>query len=209
MYPLQRRMFPWFTFTWGELIILIIVLGLTGFSFAQVNDVEGSGSPPSVGMGFVFGMVPHNSMLTFLLGIPFERALLYHKFFALIAVALGFFHGWVAIVDEGGWQMGDGDFASGVYLQAFMAALLVFSVYPWRRKVFEFFYYSHWVLFLGTLLFGLIHGAGGPFGFGVVLWIVDVLYRLYLAFAVHPRSAEIVALPSDVLRLRFKRGDFR
>lgn len=44
-------------------------------------------------MIFIWLLAMHNSIWTFLLGLPFERAIWWHIFFVYVAVGLGAYHG--------------------------------------------------------------------------------------------------------------------
>jgi hypothetical protein len=90
---------------------------------------------------------------------------MWHKILAVITVGMALYHGLLAIFNITGW-----------ITFGCLAALLFFSLPPFRRKMFEFFYRVHWILFLGVAVFGLIHGAGvGVIGFGGN--IIDFILR--------------------------------
>jgi hypothetical protein len=59
--------------------------------------VHDTGGAPLLALVIAFSTAMHNSVWTFLLGLPFERALAYHKLFALLTIALGAFHGCAAL----------------------------------------------------------------------------------------------------------------
>ncbi len=50
---------------------------------------------------FVWTFACHNSIWTFLLGIPFERALFWHKFMVWLSLGLGAYHGILGQLGKG------------------------------------------------------------------------------------------------------------
>merc|ERR1719359_1427168 len=61
------------------------------------HNAHNSGAFAAYPLLAAFGTVNHNSVWTLLLGIPFERALAWHKFFAYLSVLCGTWHGLVAV----------------------------------------------------------------------------------------------------------------
>jgi predicted ferric reductase len=95
IYPFQKRLV--YDLTVGELVIVApIVAAMVGWSYLKRADVKGSSLAARVALELTFATASHNSVFTFLLGIPFDRAIRYHKMFAILALALGVFHGGVA-----------------------------------------------------------------------------------------------------------------
>ena len=133
-------------------------------------------------------------------GLPFVRALFWHKLCAYLSVLVGDWHGFLS--DE--WN------ASGLVLTGTMAALCLFSLWFICRRIFEAFYRFHWILFLVVIGSAFIHGAGG-IAFGAAPWLFDILVRLLISFLNnnHQRSILAVRLPSNVVRLTFLKRDFK
>jgi predicted ferric reductase len=184
------------------------------------GNLDASGS---IAAGFgclTFMTVCHNSIITLVFGLPFERALRYHKLFALLTVIAGAWHGYFAVYvssqseESGGtklygWAWGDNEWLSGFFFEVFMIAMVIFSQWPIRRKLFEFFFKSHWVLLILTGISGLLHNSG-LMGFGAFLWTIDVLYRyLYLARTRYVHKCMIISLPGNVIRIQFPKGKFQ
>jgi hypothetical protein len=105
-YPLQRRV-PCsgdlqklgIYFTWGELILLLpffalIVIG-TVASFVSPS-VSVTGKVSRLPLIFAFLTATHNSFVTLLIGMPFERALWYHKLAGRVALINGILHTCIA-----------------------------------------------------------------------------------------------------------------
>eukprot|EP00658_Telonema_sp_P-2_P025978 TRINITY_DN20480_c0_g1_i3.p1 TRINITY_DN20480_c0_g1~~TRINITY_DN20480_c0_g1_i3.p1 ORF type:complete len:375 (-),score=89.95 TRINITY_DN20480_c0_g1_i3:131-1255(-) len=156
------------------------------------------------------------SPFTFFVGIPFERALFYHKLCAYLTVILGGIHGLVAwhIPPNGGSHWSFSDMASDgtsqtglVYIGGFMLLILT-SLYPIRRSFFECFYYLHLGLVAIILVFGTAHGAG-TIWVGALFWVADLIVRyIYMAGIKHTKVMTAELLPGDVIRLECPRGDF-
>ena len=238
VYPLQRRVCwlgvdaAWVT--WGEVLLVVPVVGallaMTALSHDSIGD---TGSPASLAMALTFATACHNSVWTFLLGVPFERALRYHKLFAALAVLLGAWHGYVAFYypqsdgdgDDGGVGgggsgggsgvavpppafPGGGQWLSGTVFEGSMILTTMLSLTPLRRSLYELWLATHWVLFLACLGAGTIHGAG-TMTLGAGLWAADYVVRyVYMArvrYALPAAAVELAALPAGVTRIRLPR----
>ncbi|CAM9147406.1 unnamed protein product [Heterosigma akashiwo] len=180
----------------GELLMALTVVGVSiAAGIITFGTEEPSGNVACVPCALAFMLASRNSIWTLLLGLPFERAIWWHQLNAWMAVALGFTHGLSA-----------GSNASGYVFEGGMAALCVLAVPFIRRKFWEFFIRTHWVLFIIVVVAGAAHGAAG-FGVGVVFWMADVCCRLfYMAMYKYPKQCKIQRLPADVIRLSFPRG---
>jgi NADPH oxidase len=108
-YPLQRRL-PLskkilrkigISLTWGEALLwapfmIILIQGMLS-SFVNPSVTE-SGLVARLPLVICFLTANHNSVLSLLLGIPFERALKYHKVSGYTAFINGIFHTYIAYV---------------------------------------------------------------------------------------------------------------
>ena len=108
-YPLQRRL-PLskkflrkigISLTWGEALlwapfIIILIQGMLS-SFVNPSVTE-SGLVARLPLAICFLTANHNSILSLLLGIPFERAVKYHKVSGYTAFINGIFHTYIAFV---------------------------------------------------------------------------------------------------------------
>lgn len=95
----QRRLAPAYHFTVGECLLAVLCAVAAAGSMAVAGDhnAHDSGAFASYPLMAAFGTVSHNSVWTLLVGIPFERALAWHKFFAYLSFLCGAWHGLVAI----------------------------------------------------------------------------------------------------------------
>jgi ferric-chelate reductase len=116
-------------------------------------------------------------VITFLTGISTERLIKYHRWFAYLLVIPFTLHGIdnKALLTE--WvdtQKKTGNIAYCLWL-----GILLTSLPPVRRYVFEAFYYSHIVLFTALTVTVIIH-ASSMFAFaglGTALCLLDVYIR--------------------------------
>ena len=118
--------------------------------------------------------------------MPFERALFYHKLSALFTILAGALHGLIALELSGCGSVGekggrrrkhtgatapqctqtysfstlvtDDTAVTGLVFEGAMLMLVLTSIPPIRRALFEVFYYLHILLLLLAAVFGLIHG---------------------------------------------------
>ena len=185
----------------GEIIMFIAALAIAAVpAGAACCKKKRTGVAATIPLLLTFALASRNSIVTFIFGVPFERALKWHKWMSLFSVASGVYHGIVSHKLDG----------SGIVLTSLMGALLIFSFFPIRRWVFEIFLKLHWVLFIGVIAASFIHGAG-VIAVGVATWVLDILCRCIVLWRNRQNSATIMMtrLPADVIRLSFKKGNFR
>ncbi|KAG7395464.1 hypothetical protein PHYBOEH_003727 [Phytophthora boehmeriae] len=167
----------------GDLFITfpISVVFIITTALQAINDreVEGSGGPPTYGLLVVFVLaVRNNSVLLTLTGISYERVLFYHKIAAFVTIILSGLHGLAYILAyDKGEISGEGDMVfSGTVAFGAMVLMFIFSLGFVRRRFFEFFLRTHWILFIVVLVFAVMHGASTAL-IGVVPWGIDMLFR--------------------------------
>ena len=185
----------------GEILIFILALAVAAApAGATCCDDESTGGAATVPLLLTFALASRNSIVTFIFGVPFERALKWHKWMALFSVASGVYHGIVSKQAN----------VSGIVLVSLMGALLIFSFFPIRRWVFEIFLKLHWVLFIGVVVVAFIHEAG-IVAIGVGIWAFDILCRCFVLWRNRQNSTKVMmtCLPADVVRITFKKGNFR
>ena len=189
----------------GEvLVFLLLVGGLAGVLAAMGMNREEDAAEETGGVAVIptalsFAFACRNSLWVLFTGLPFERALFWHKLCAYLSVLTGAWHGYLS----NQWD------ASGLVLTGAMAVLCIFALWFIRRHIFEAFYRFHWILFLVVIVASFAHGAGA-IAFGVGLWLFDILVRLLITFLnnKHQRSILAVRLPSNVVRLTFLKRNF-
>ncbi|GMF33431.1 unnamed protein product [Phytophthora fragariaefolia] len=244
--PLQRLLRSWVVLRWklsrnifsvtvplltsgtrlklGDLLITLpIIVGIIACSAirAKIRDVTGTGTPPSISLAVVFGFaVRNNSLLLICTGIPFERALFYHKLAAFITIILTGLHAFAFLLGlrKNEQSLDDPKVVSG--FGAFFGLVLMYllSYSCIRRKYFEFFIRAHWVLFVGVVAFAILHGAQ-IVAVGVAPWAIDMMYRLFYQSRIYAHGScnrltkgvvardqlSICALPGNITRIQFPR----
>eukprot|EP01059_Diplonema_ambulator_P002129 TRINITY_DN11767_c0_g1_i3.p1 TRINITY_DN11767_c0_g1~~TRINITY_DN11767_c0_g1_i3.p1 ORF type:complete len:463 (+),score=80.71 TRINITY_DN11767_c0_g1_i3:45-1391(+) len=204
MTPLQYEMISRpVRLTIGEVLALVPLMALLAVAIVSWDTgSSGSLAQPALIIAFVFAA--RNSPFTFLIGVPFERRIWYHKAAAFCSVLSGAAHLTIAYV-KGNPRVKGTDYEwTGLVLIGCMGALVVTSFYIIRRKLFEIWYFLHWVLFLTLIPFAVMHGAGLIL-IGVGFWLLDVFFRnTYLTFFTLPKTAEFRSLPGDVVEVAFR-----
>lgn len=202
--------------TWGELLLFLpfIIILSQGMITSFVNpSVSKSGMVARLPLAICFLTANRNSLLTLLLGIPFERALRYHKISGYVAFINGIFHTYVAFVlDEK--KNGNGaedivDFAvqnqinsAGTILMTIIVAMLITSLPIVRRVLFEVFYYFHILFAISMMACAFYHSGIFVPILASLLWGGDLLIRkIVMACVKYPRKASIVRITDTVIEL--------
>eukprot|EP00511_Aplanochytrium_stocchinoi_P009489 CAMPEP_0204870182 /NCGR_PEP_ID=MMETSP1348-20121228/31753_1 /ASSEMBLY_ACC=CAM_ASM_000700 /TAXON_ID=215587 /ORGANISM="Aplanochytrium stocchinoi, Strain GSBS06" /LENGTH=487 /DNA_ID=CAMNT_0052023869 /DNA_START=104 /DNA_END=1564 /DNA_ORIENTATION=+ len=215
-WPFQQRVL--YSLTWGELlffyplVIIGVVIGVLAYlGVGLPQEVALTGTLASIPFVFTFAAACHNSLFTFLIGIPFERAIVYHRYSAYVAAILGALHGFLyeSIEDEEG-EFGEDENeeerVSGWILQAAVFGLLAFSIWPIRSYLYETFYRVHVILFIVVIVSSLLHGATVVY-IGAAIWLVDFVYRCVTAAIFNEHKATFTVLPADVMKVTFPKGN--
>eukprot|EP00752_Nemacystus_decipiens_P008264 g7389.t2 len=139
--------------------------------------------------------VSRDSKIWSALGVPFERAVLYHAIAGHLAFSTLFLHAFLFVVhwvEYGGWKHAfeesihvDPNTHGGVdtpmgWMALFCALPMWATSVNWvRRKYYSLFKLAHW-LFIGVFVFGVMHWAGNTLYFlgGLALYTMHVMSRL-------------------------------
>jgi len=225
--PMEIRLLPnWFPLlpglknlpyvNFGELLMIapLIILLFAGYSYTFVAvDVASSGTVASYALYAVFlSANKSNSLFTFLLGIPFERMIPYHRLASVVAITLGAFHCYGAfhvdtVPNLPDFLVSDDTNLTGTLLLAFMIGLVALSLLPiLRRNFFNVWLWTHVSLAIGTLVFCFLHNVSSII-FVAIWWAVDVMMR-YLVQAkcrLHAKDATIRLLQHDLVEITFSK----
>jgi NAD(P)H-flavin reductase len=129
------------------------------------------------------------NILTVLFGISFERAIWWHKVFAVTAI--------IAV----GVHSQKGANTTGIIILACMClAAVSYFIKPYH---FELFYYTHILSYIVILPMIMLHFGAMFFTFAGIFWIIDLVLRYIITQHKEVVSASI--LPGDVIRLKFKK----
>lgn len=214
------RPVPWLTSVLdlkvGDLCITLpiaVVFLVVNAIGAQNKDASGTGSLPTYTLILVFALaVRNNSVLLTLTGIPFERALLYHKFFSIVTILLSALHGLAYLLDTAAETDEGSMVLTGTIFFGLMVLLYFSSLAFVRRRFFELFLRVHWILFILVMVFAVIHSAAIVL-LGFVPWLLDMIFRVYYCSSKYKNSNGVIAaqqvsikkLPDNIVRIQFPR----
>jgi predicted ferric reductase len=238
-YPLQRRIIfskvlrkAGIFLTWGELLLVLpffasIAVGAF-FSFVHPS-VSISGHAARTPLIFCFITAMRNSFFTLILGIPFERALWYHKLSARLAYVNGLLHTYVAFIhpsivhDTGRYPPStlDGDNSNfvkfmvadqvnlGGTMLIVVMTLMMITAMPWiRHRIFELFYYCHVVFAASMVGCAFFHTGKLVPILAASTWGLDLFIRkVQMAFFRNPKAASIRIISNSVIELCFPKTE--
>lgn len=198
--------------TLGEALVVLGSVGLVTYAgFYSCCDSILTGNVASYPLLATFVLSSKNSVLTFLLGVPYERLLFYHKLSALFSLALGGMHGVVSFINaEGWWKYAKDEIISGFVLYGSALATTLVSFYYVRKYFYELFYRFHVAFGVLMLVYTYKHGATIAF-YGVYFWAFDWVLKLttILVNLAWTRKCTMSRLPGKVVRVEFEKKGFK
>lgn len=202
---------------------MIPFLGILGFgvySTLFVENIEASGFITLTALGLTFLTANRsNSVFSFLLGIPFDRCLLYHKLIGGIATLLAVIHSIAAFAKAGSsssrYALHGEDSHFGKFLfdgrrnilgtvaLAGMLGIIITSLPIVRRRCYEVFYMSHLVVLPVVIVVSCLMWRRYLVPV-VAWWVVDIMVRrLIMAGCRYPTTAQIRAHTDDMIEISF------
>lgn len=225
-YPLQRnvvlsrtvlRRFG-ISLTWGELLLLLpfyVAIAAGILCTVVIPSVVTTGQIARFALIAALVFCQRNSVVTLLLGVPFDRGLFYHKFAGRVAGITGLLHT-VAffIVDPKSRRIHDADLfrgaftgqvnTSGSVLLLLILGIMISSLPQVRRQVFEVFYYLHVLFAAGMIACTFFHSGKLIPILALSTWGVDWFIRsVVMARTRYPRNASLKVMSESVVELRF------
>jgi len=223
-YPLQKRVKgskflrkAKIYMTYGEILIFVPLAVLAMVCFAQTfisPSVSGTGKAARLSVAAALLFAQKNSYITMVLGIPFDRAVSYHKLAGYVAVITGIFHTAAYFLDDkvthstGGFyrllELTQGTTnSSGTALVACILLIYFSSLKVIRKRLFELFYFLHL-----TLLVGIIIGTAFHTGYMVPLLVlfttgVDLIVRKLLMPYRYPQEASLRIISESIVEVSF------
>lgn len=134
-----------------------------------------------------------NNVFTYAFGIPYERAIEWHKMAGILTLTLAachVYHNRAYIRKE----------KSGLILYGLF--IFTSSMYLLKKAKIEIFYYMHVSLYLAIIVLGYIHGAKVLVA-SVILWVCDIAIRYY--FRARQVEAEFTSHPNGIMQISFKK----
>ena len=237
-YPLQRRIPLKGAFfrkmglsvTYGEVLLIMpfIAMFIVGILYAFWNPsvvVSGQIARAPLALALISGT--HNSIITMLLGMPFERILFYHKLSGRLAFINGIFHTYVCFafptrgthrnvavlmdhaiggLDPNFWEyLWHGSInISGTCILSLVFCSMLTSLPYVRTVMFELFLYLHVVFALSMVVCAFFHSGWLVVMLAGAFYGTDLLIRkVLMAMVLYPRKAFIKLLTPEVVEIAF------
>jgi predicted ferric reductase len=223
-YPLQKRL-PFnkalrkvgIRMTWGEALLLMPFFACMAVSlfFTVVSpSIKASGKVARYGLIAAIVFSGKNSFVTLLLGMPFDRALFYHKVAGYTAFVSGLLHTWAfayrTSADGDGSQRALDEFfsgsmnISGTVLMLLLTGIMATSLKRVRELLFEVFYYFHLVFVAGMIICAFFHSGILIPCLAFFTTGVDMFYRkVVMSHCRYPKKASIKVVSDSVLEISF------
>lgn len=191
----------------GDLLVTLPLAGgllaWCAVDFSRLHTAS-AGQPAAIAMMIVFLLtVRNNSLLLAVTGLPFERMIFYHKLFGVVTMILSSLHGLSYLLkhhqvygtsdatrtfsEEEYKDASSRAALSGVMAFSPLAALFLLSFGPVRRRFFEFFVRTHWMLFILIIVGALAHKITLVL-IGAAFWGIDMLYRMIYQTRVYSKG---------------------
>lgn len=225
-YPLQRkvvlpcklRQFGLFL-TWGEVLILIpfnavVVTGiLYTVAFPSVN-ATGKIARLALLASLVFAQ--RNSLVTLLLGMPFDRGMFYHKLAGRLAGLSGLLHTFAYCINPVFRSKYKDDILvgalssqvtiSGSVLVLLFVGITMSSMPQIRQRVFEVFYYLHVLFAAGIVVCAYFHSGKVIPIVALLTWGIDLIIRfIVMSRTRYPRKASLKVISDTVIEVTFSK----
>jgi ferric-chelate reductase len=215
-------------FTFGELymIVLFFAMGFTFFAWGYLNAVSESLISPTArafawisifNVSFILLPITKYSVWYFIFGISFERAVKFHRWISLWNVVTVSAHGIIIAISYSQtstgaayafewsvnalyWNM-PGTIAWGLFL---IVALV--SIKPIRRKLWEFFLYTHIICGFIAIVMVILHATALQslpyFAVSLILYALDLVLRFVIGVCLPAKLLAVEYLKeSDVIKL--------
>ena len=140
-----------------------------------------------------------NSFLAWILQIPFDRAIQFHRWIGISLVPLSLAHGLVSMIND--------DILDSTGLAAMSIVILISfcSLSVFRRRFFDYFLIIHQLLFISFLIVGSLHSQ--IFFFyaiaGIVICILDRFCRI-ARISMPRKLLDVTKVPGDGVRVKFQ-----
>ena len=224
-YPLQKRVrgskilrHLGIYLTYGEILLFIPITILALVCLYQtwiVPSLLGTGRMARLSVFASLLFAQKNSYITFLVGIPFDRAVTYHKVSGYVAVITGLLHGLMYLTDsttnvakiDGNriHELVQGPMnTSGTMILLFMLGMYFTSLPIVRRKLFEVFYLVHIVLLVGIIGATAVHtGYMVPLVVTATTGFDYLIRKVAMAQFRYPKNATLKIISDSVVEVSF------
>jgi predicted ferric reductase len=229
-YPLQRRVvlsrqlrYVGIYMTWGELLLMFpyyvaILCGLIYTIWSPSVAITGKIARYNLMAVLIF--CQRNSLVTFLMGVPFDRGLFYHKLAGRVSGVTGLLHTISYFLDVKyhhnhpfaetfcmGAFTGSVNI-SGSAMFMFIFGIAISSLPCIRRRLFEFFYYLHILFTVAIVVCTFFHSGKLIPIFASCTWGMDLFIRSFvMARFRYPKKAQLKTMGESVIELKFPKND--
>jgi len=210
-----RWRIPKSQWTLWNLLVSVLYIGLNVVALLLVDEPDPNTAKPDLARGFgslaaantMILIIPatRNSVLTWMLGLPFDQVVIYHRAigrWTLICTYIHFIFFWNDYMDHSG----EDKYLYGI-LGAACGTVIGLTTFDYvRRQVFNLFFFAHYT-FIGFFVFGYLHfrEARVFMLIGVGMYLLDRFIRV--AWMGLPRKTiEFVPRGDALARIRFPKG---
>nr|CAG8636607.1 10379_t:CDS:2 [Entrophospora candida] len=199
----------------NEIILLVIFITLN-LIFLYLPFQDGISTVPDLynrsayialaNAAFVFPLATRNSVFVVLFGVPFERLITFHRWVGKTIFLLLTFHGSYQMQQN--FNSLSQIFSDKINLWGFLSYVSLFIIFLtshplFRRRFFEFFYWSHFN-FIFFVIFGVLHNDNfSTFTcVGVGLYVIDRIIRSLIGYK-DVKIISIEAMQANVTKVVF------
>ena len=164
---------------------------------------SGKGGIESVIMFVGVVVIAKNNILQFLLGVSWERAILFHKVCGIVSLVCSAIHGFDKLIQMSPAAiMAENRVFTGMLLMC-MLGLQPVLYFVIKSHCFEVFYFLHLAVYFVMVYYAVEHGA--PFVlYSVIVFAVDLAIRFLLSS--YRVQATIESKPGDVIEMSFTKN---
>jgi NADPH oxidase len=206
--------------TWGELLLILPFFAaiIAGILYTIVfPSVIVTGKIARFGLIGALVFAQRNSLVTLLLGIPFDRAIVYHKLSGRVGGVVGLLHTAAYFIDPvfcrkhqydvlGGAFTGQVNI-SGSVLMLLIIGITLSSLPQIRRRLFEVFYYLHILFTTGMITCAFFHSGILIPILALFTWGADLFIRsIVMARTRYPCKAQLKTISETVVKISFPKS---
>ena len=134
-----------------------------------------------------------------------EKSIVFHKYVTWLGTFVGKIHRYLS------WQKNVNAMCIYGLIFSSLSFLIILSSFNCirdRKRNFNFFLVSHWLIFWGIIITCLLHKAYYA-AYAFIFTLIDLLvFRVYYNFAQKVKIQDISILPSNVIRIEFDKKNF-
>jgi predicted ferric reductase len=181
-------------------------------------SISGTGKVARSALISAMVLAQRNSLVTLLIGMPVDRAIVYHKLAGKLAGIAGLLHTAAFFLDPAfsrvyGYDMLVVAFTgqintSGSVMMLLLAGICLSSQKKVRRCLFETFYYLHFVFIVGLVVGAFFHSGILVPSLTLVTWGSDLFIRkVFMARLQNPKVAHLTVISETVVQVSFPKTD--